>query len=366
MTDRARSKVAVALSGGVDSSTAAALLVRQGYEVQGITARLWSGTEGPETVSGMPRSQRAIRSAERVCAALGIPFQVVDLGQMFKEVVADYVFDSYARGETPNPCVVCNRRIKFGALWRIAQDLGADYLATGHYARVRQQSGQYQLLRGADSSKDQSYMLYLLDQPDLSRTLFPVGGYTKREVRAMAQQMNLPTASQSESQDLCFASDGDYRNLLEQHRPDAVRQGPIFDQRGELVGHHGGIGFYTVGQRQGLGLTWTEPLYVLEIDPSRNALIVGPRSAGFASELIARQVHYISGHAPSNPGSITAKIRYQSRDARAVLIPVSAQIVRVIFDDPQFAITPGQSVVFYQDDVVLGGGVIASARLKEA
>jgi tRNA-specific 2-thiouridylase len=345
---------------------AAALLVRQGHEVQGITAKLWSDAEHPDTASGMPLSQRAIRSAEQVCAALGIPFHVVDLGQMFKEVVADYVFDSYVRGETPNPCVICNRHIKFGALLRIAQDLGADYMATGHYARIRQQSGQNQLLRGADLDKDQSYMLYLLGQAELATTLFPLGDYTKREVRAMAQQMNLPTASQSESQDLCFASDGDYRNLLEQHRPEAVRQGPVFDQRGELVGHHRGIALYTVGQRQGLGLTWTEPLYVLEIDPSRNALIVGPRSAAFASELIARQVHYISGHAPSNPESITAKIRYQSRDASALLIPLMAQTVRIIFDDPQFAITPGQSVVFYQDDVVLGGGVIAPARLEEA
>jgi len=350
----------VALSGGVDSSTAAALLVQQGYEVSGVMMRLWATHYQGEFPANRCCSPSAIADACQVCALLGIPFHLVNLEEEFKAQVVDYFCDSYARGRTPNPCLACNREIKFKALLHLAFGLGAEYLATGHYARIRSRKGEYQLLRGIDEEKDQSYVLYMLGQEELPHLLFPVGHFTKRQVRAMAAKYNLPTADRGESQDVCFVHDGDYRGFVAQQRPETVRPGPIVDLQGHVLGEHRGVAFYTVGQRQGLGIAAAHPLYVLQIDSTRNALVVGPKAALLRCELLAEQISFVAANPPPHAISITAKIRYKAKEAPATLILLPGQMAKVIFSDPQPAITPGQGVVFYQGDVVLGGGIIAS------
>jgi tRNA-specific 2-thiouridylase len=383
-------RVFVALSGGVDSSTAAGLLVQQGYQVDGVTMRLWNA-DTEQRGNRIPNSHRSasdpVEDARRVCARLAIPFHVVDLEEQFRVRVVDYFCDSYALGRTPNPCLACNREIKFGALLRIVRDRGADYLATGHYARIRPPDGQhpprtergagakgsqppktdraYQLLRGADRQKDQSYVLYRLGQDELPRLLFPLGEYSKPQVRAMAARLGLPTANKPESQDACFLSHGDYRAFLAQKRPEAMQLGPILDVQGRVLGEHRGVAFYTVGQRQGMGLTAAHPLYVVEIDSARNALIVGPKAALVRRELLAEEVHFVAGTPPLQPISITAKIRYKAEEAAATVFPLPGQKARVVFVAPQPAITPGQGVVFYQDEVVVGGGIITSTMPME-
>ncbi len=362
----AQDLVAVAMSGGVDSSTAAALLVHQGYRVFGVMMQLWATNQERESPHSRCDSRDAASDARSVCDLLGIPFHLVSLADEFKAHVVDYFLDTYALGRTPNPCLVCNRQIKFGALWRVVSDFGAQRLATGHYARVRRQNGAYQLLRGVDKNKDQSYVLYVLSQEQLARALFPLGNLTKVEVRALAEEYGLPVADKLESQDACFISDGNYRAFIAQRRPEAARPGPILDMKGDVVGQHRGLAFYTVGQRQGLGIAAPHPLYVVSIDMPRNSLVVGPKQAVFRSELLAEQVNYIAGSPPSEPVRITAKIRYKAPEASATLFPLTGGTVRVVFDQAQAAITPGQGVVFYQQEVVLGGGIITSAgRLEE-
>ena len=353
-------RVIVALSGGVDSSTAAALLVQQGYQVSGVAMRLWAAPQAGQLAEDRGGTPAAIEDARQVCALLGIPFHVVDLEEEFRTRVVGYFCDSYARGRTPNPCLACNREIKFGALLRLVREWGTDYLATGHYARIRFRDGQYQLLRGVDRRKDQSYMLYSLGQEELPHLLFPLGEYRKDKVRAMAVAFGLPTADRAESQDACFLAHEDYRAFLARERPETMRPGPILNLQGHVLGEHRGVAFYTVGQRQGMGLAAAHPLYVVKIDPARNALIVGPKAALLGSQLLAEEVHFVAGDAPLQPVGITAKIRYKAPEAPAVLIPLPERKARVVFAAPQSAITPGQGVVFYQDDVVIGGGIITS------
>lgn len=354
-------KVAVALSGGVDSSTAAALLLEQGYQVMGMTMSLWA----TRFARGLPENEccsaSAIADAQRVCEFLGIPFHLVDLETPFKAHVVEYFCDSYALGHTPNPCLPCNRHIKFGALLQRALEWGADFLATGHYARIRTARGEHQLLKASDPDKDQSYVLYMLGQEELGHVMFPLGSFTKPQVRAMAAVYGLPTADRTESQDACFLSDGDYRAFLAQRRPETQRPGPIFDLDGRQLGEHRGIAFYTVGQRRGLGIAAPHALYVLEIDAARNSLIVGPKAAVFRHECWADDVVYVSGKVPQASLPITAKIRYRAPEASATLLPAAGYRARVVFVEPQPAITPGQGIVFYQGSVVLGGGVIAAS-----
>ena len=358
--------VAVAMSGGVDSSTAAALLVQQGYQVIGLTMRLWAWPSNEGNVEARSGSSSGIQDARRVCKVLSLPFRVLDLEQEFRSQVVEYFCDSYALGRTPNPCLACNRYIKFGALLQAASQLGAAYLATGHYARIRLVNGKYQLLKGADREKDQSYVLYMLAQQQLAHVLFPLGDYTKAQVRALAAELGLPTAEKAESQDACFVSGSDYRAFLSQQRPATARPGPIFDLQGRILGQHQGIASYTVGQRQGLGITSPHPLYVMEVDPVRNALIVGPKAALRRRELLAEQVDSVAGHPPAQSLSVTAKIRYKAPEAAATLVPLAASKARVVFEEAQSAITPGQGVVFYQGDVLLGGGIISHSVPEEA
>jgi len=352
--------VVVALSGGVDSSTAAALLVQQGYRVSGVTMRLWVAPSAGQLADHHSGTMAAVEDARQVCAVLGIPFHVVDLEEEFRARVVDYFCDSYALGRTPNPCLICNRQIKFGALLRIAREWGADCLATGHYARIRLRDGQYELLRGVDQRKDQSYVLYGLGQEELPRVLFPLGDYHKEQVRRIAADSSLPVAHRAESQDACFLARGDYRAFLARERPETIRPGPIVDLEGHMLGEHRGIAFYTVGQRQGMGLAAAHPLYVVKIDAGRNALFVGPKAALLSRELLAEEVHFVASHPPPQPVRVTAKIRYKAAEAEATVVPLPERKARVTFVDPQPAITPGQGVVFYQDDVVVGGGIITS------
>jgi len=343
-------RVAVALSVGVDSSMAACLLKEADYDVIGVTMHLWSDSDRtcPSTAS--------ILDAENTCRTLGIPFHLIDLENEFYHHVVDYFCNEYAKGRTPNPCIACNRYIKFGCLLDHALSLGAGYLATGHYARVKLYDNGYHLLKGRDISKDQSYMLYILGQDKLSRILFPLGDYTKSQIKELARQKGLPTAGKPSSQDICFIA-ADYGTFLRQYitAPD----GEIVDSSGQVLGQHRGTFFYTVGQRHGLGLATAEPFYVTGIDPDKSRIVVGPREDLYRSRLIADEVNWISGTPPLEQLTATVKIRYRSPDVAATLYPASDS-AEVSFQRPQLAVTPGQAAVFYKDDEVLGGGIIES------
>jgi len=348
-----KKRVAVALSGGVDSSAAAFLLHEAGYEVIGMTMRLWAEEEMPRKRHPNPSN---IHDAELICKTLDIPLHVIDLENEFKQYVIDYFCAEYARGHTPNPCIACNRHIKFGFLLDHTLSLDVDYLATGHYARIECHNDTYHLLKGIDSDKDQSYMLYTMGQNKLSRVLFPLGNYTKSQVRELARQNDLPTAYKPGSQDICFIA-SDYGAFLSHYFPPS--SGEIVNSQGEVLGKHRGTAFYTVGQRQGLGLATTEPLYVTKIEPDRNRLIVGSKQELRSTGLIATEISWVSGKAPSEPMTVAVKIRYRSPEIAATLYPRPGS-VEVSFHQPQPAVTPGQAVVFYQDNEVLGGGTIES------
>ena len=352
------SRVVVAMSGGVDSSTTAALLVERGYDVIGVMMRLWA-EEGKGGSTNRCCSPEAIEDARRVCDILDIPFYLINYEREFKREVVDLFIAEYARGRTPNPCLACNRHIKFDLLLHRALALEAQYLATGHYARVWQVDGRYQLLQGCDRAKDQSYVLYMLGQKELRHLLLPLGDYTKGQVRAMARQRGLPVAEKAESQDLCFLVDNDYRRFLRVYAPESIWPGPILDTAGRTIGQHKGLPFYTIGQREGLGIAAPEALYVMQVNVACNALVVGARAELGRPELVATGINYVSGQIPQEPLEITAKIRYQAIEAEALLIPLEDGRARVTFAQPQRDITPGQGVVFYQGEVVLGGGIIS-------
>ncbi len=349
--------IVVAMSGGVDSSVAAALLVAQGYRVIGMMLRLWSepGTEDENRCC----TPDAMGLARRVAANLGIPFYAVDVRERFYEVVVQSFITTYEQGATPNPCILCNRDIRWGVLLERALAFGADYLATGHYARLSPgDGGAIRLLRGKDVAKDQSYVLSVLDQPRLRRTLLPLGEYTKPEVRELARRFNLPVASRADSQDLCFLAGRDYRGFLDHYAPQTTRPGRIVDRTGKIIGEHRGLAFYTIGQRKGLGLFAPEPLYVLEKDLANNVLVVGAETALGRRELLAADVNWIAGAPPEQPLLAQVKIRYKAVEAAAVVTPLPGGEARVVFENPLRDITPGQRVVFYNGEECLGGGTI--------
>ena len=353
--------VVIAMSGGVDSSVTAALLSERGYRCIGVMMRLWSEVEAGEGSRNKCCDEESVDDARRVAEQLGIPFYLINVERPFKENVVDFFIDGYSAGLTPNPCLACNRHIRFDYLLNYARRLGADYLATGHYARLqRQADGSVHLLRGVDAQKDQSYVLSMLGQAELNDLLLPIGDYAKDEVRRMAAARDLPIHSKHDSMDLCFVVDDDYRRFLRDWAPAAMTAGKIVDQRGNVLGTHRGLPNYTIGQRRGLGLSGNgAPLYVVALDRSRNLLIVGPAEALGKSELLATGVTWTAGAAVAHGSRIQCQIRYTARPAGCTVYPVENGCVRVLFDTPVRDITPGQGAVFYDEARCLGGGIIA-------
>jgi tRNA-uridine 2-sulfurtransferase len=357
--------VVVAMSGGVDSSVAAALLVERGYRVIGMMLRLWSepGTED----SNRCCTPDAMALARRVSAGLEIPFYAVDVQERFREVIVQSFIDGYAQGITPNPCIACNRHIRWGFLRERALAFGADFFATGHYARLEANDpggagGEpIRLMRGRDHTKDQSYVLSVLNQEDLRQTLLPVGEFTKPEVRDLARKFNLPVASRPDSQDLCFLANSDYRDFLRRNAPEVAQPGTIVNTAGQPLGEHEGLAYYTIGQRKGLGIASPEPLYVIKKDSASNLLVVGPQYELGQRELTAENVNWIAGQPPEQPIRLLTKIRYKANEAWAVVTPQPGNTAHVLFDQPLRDITPGQRVVFYQDEECLGGGTIGQS-----
>jgi tRNA-uridine 2-sulfurtransferase len=351
-------KVVVAMSGGVDSSVAAALLNEQGYEVIGMMLRLWS--EPGKEDSNRCCTPDSMAQARRVAAKLNIPFYVIDAKDVFHKTVVQYFLEGYARGETPNPCLICNRQIRWTFLLDHALALGADYMATGHYVRIRRdERGKSELLRAVDRSKDQSYVLHVLKQEQLKHALFPVGDYTKPEIRVLAEKYGLPTASRKDSQDLCFLAGDDYRNFLQRNAAEMLKPGEIITRDGKSVGAHNGLANYTIGQRKGLGLASPVPLYVLGKNAETNALIVGTQEELGSRELTARDVNWMSGEMPKEPFRAEVKIRYTAKEAGAWVRPMNGAQAQVQFDTPQRDITAGQAAVFFKNDLLIGGGIIA-------
>ncbi|RME09211.1 MAG: tRNA 2-thiouridine(34) synthase MnmA [Ardenticatenia bacterium] len=357
-------RVVVAMSGGVDSSVAALMLHEQGYEVVGVMLRLWAGEQGVvDERTGFVHNRcctpDAVEDARALCDAIGAPFFLKNLEEPFREAVVEPFIDAYLHGKTPNPCLHCNRTVRFTHLLNIARGLGADYLATGHYARVvKGDDGLYHLYKGVDANKDQSYVLYSLTQEKLAHLIFPVGHLTKPQVRELARQYGMPLAEKPESQEICFIATGDYRQFLRRHAPPgALKPGPIVHVDGRELGRHEGLPFYTLGQRRGLGIPWHEPLYVVAKDHARNALIVGPRDALRTETVEIEQVNWILGE-PDGALDIEVRIRYKAPEVPAIVEPLPGARARVTFPIPQQAVTPGQGLVFYDGDECLGGGLI--------
>jgi tRNA-specific 2-thiouridylase len=324
------------------------MLRKAACEVIGVHMRLWDS----------PGFDDQAHRAEDICRTLDIPYHQVDVQREFESCVVDYFCREYQQGRTPNPCVACNQHIKFGLLLDKALSLGADYLATGHYARVEHSRDGHRLLKATDTRRDQSYFLYTLTQEKLGRVLFPLGEHSRDEVKQMAKQTGLPTATKS-SQDLCFISQKNYGAFLSQRF--GTLPGDIVDTQGKRLGQHRGIAFYTIGQRHGLGLASGKPLYVIRIEPESNRIVLGPEEELYSRRLAADKVNWISGKAPQEPITVTAKIRYKSKEAEAILVPRDDS-VDVHFTQPQKAVTPGQAIVFYNADEVLGGGIIDSVE----
>jgi len=374
-------KVVVGMSGGVDSSVAAALLKEDGYEVIGVTMQVWP----PESRQfGGCCGITAIEDARKVARTLGIRHYVMNFREVFTEKVINHFIAEYRRGRTPNPCIRCNQYIKFGSLLEKAQGLGADFIATGHHARIEKltchsggarlsntskgdeesQSGgcpgttRYLLKKGLDVNKDQSYFLYALTQEQLSHSLMPIGNLTKEEVRKIARRMGLPVADKPQSQEICFIPDDDYGAFIKAHVPDAEKPGPVLDAKGNVIGRHRGIIFHTIGQRKGLGIAFAKPLYVIAIDAERNAIIVGTKEKTLGDELVASDLNWIAIDKPTYPLVTHARIRYRHPEAEAVVTPLDEARAEVKFTQPQPAITPGQAVVFYDEDTLIGGGTI--------
>ncbi len=353
-----KKKVAVAMSGGVDSSLTAAILLDKGFDVIGVTMQLQAGVSYLSSDNSCCSANEA-NDARRVADFLSIPHYIVDFSEEFQNRVVNYFVEEYLKGRTPNPCVACNKYIKFGRLFDFIDELGIDFLATGHYAQIDCINEKYQLKKGIDLKKDQSYVLYNLKAEQLPRVLLPMGLQSKDETRALAEKLNLPVAHKPDSQEICFVPNDDYKAFLQNNADnsaDALQAGEIVSVNGEVLGRHNGAAYYTIGQRKGLGIAAEKPLYVVKLDIPSKRVIVGGADDVFASKLTADNIHWI--YPQTLPLRATAKVRYGPRIADCIVNSSNDDKVEVTFDTPQRAITAGQSIVFYDDDIVLGGGVI--------
>lgn len=356
-----KGRVMLGMSGGVDSSVAAAVLKEQGYEVVGVTMQIWPDMqEEVRQTQGGCCSLSAVDDARRVADKLGINYYVLNFKDVFQEKVIDYFTEEYLKGRTPNPCIACNRFVKFETMLMKAVSMGMDYIATGHYARIMYDNptGRYLLKKSATDQKDQTYALYTMTQEQLSRTLFPIGEFEKDQVRAMARELELSVASKPDSQEICFVDDNNYGRYISENTNTEIKEGYFVDTQGNRLGMHKGIIHYTVGQRKGLGITFGKPMFVVTINPESNTVVLGNADEVFSSSLTASDLNFISINELNDDMRVKAKIRYSAREASATISPLPDKKAKVVFDEPQRAITPGQSIVFYDEDTVIGGGVI--------
>lgn len=356
-----KKSVMIGMSGGVDSSVAAAILLEKGYEVIGVTMQIWPETpEQVKLTEGGCCSLSAVDDARRVADTLGIPYYVLNFKEVFEEKVVNYFVDEYLKGKTPNPCIACNRHVKFEALLNKAVSMGINYVATGHYAIIKydENRNRYILRKSVTQQKDQTYALYNLTQEQLSKVLMPIGDYSKDIVRQKASELGLSVASKPDSQEICFVDDNNYGRFIEENTDKNILPGNFVDTKGNILGKHKGLIYYTVGQRKGLGIAFGKPMYVIGLDVKNNNVLLGEDKEVFSNSLVADDLNFISIDELKEPMRVKAKIRYSAKEAAATISPVENGKVNVVFDEPQRAITPGQSVVFYDEDIVVGGGVI--------
>jgi len=348
---KSKSKILLGMSGGVDSSVAAYILKRDGFDVVAVTLEMWKDTHTCNM------SQNSY-DAKNVCNILNIPHHIFNVEDNFKKYVVNYFISEYEQGRTPNPCVICNRYVKFQGLIEKAKELGIEYIATGHYAQVEYKEGRYLLKKGIDEKKDQSYFLYNLNQEQLSKTVFPIGNLTKLKVRDIAKKLKLPTALNKDSQEICFIKDGDYKSFLSKYSSNRLPKGEFIDTQGNVLGYHNGISQYTVGQRRELGVVTGKPMFVLDILPQTNQIVLGSNEETLSNKLTASNLNWVYMENIKETLDVEAKIRYGAKASRAKVTPIDKDSVGVTFDQPQRAITKGQAVVLYNNSYVIGGGII--------
>ncbi|WP_099192151.1 tRNA 2-thiouridine(34) synthase MnmA [Tepidibacter mesophilus] len=356
-----KKRVMIGMSGGVDSSVAAYLLKEQGYDVIGVTMKLWQD-EDEEIMEreGGCCSLSAVEDARRVANKIGIPFYVMNFKQVFKDKVIDYFIDEYSKGRTPNPCIACNKYIKSGEFFEKAKQLDCDYIATGHYAKIEhdKESGRYLLKKSITDAKDQTYALYNMTQHELEHTLFPLGYYTKDKIREIAAEVGLIVANKPDSQEICFVKDNDYAGYVKRHTNKQIKEGYFIDKEGNILGKHKGIIHYTIGQRKGLGIALGKPMFVVDILPKKNAVVLGDHDDVFSQGLIATDVNFIPFDDIEEPIKVQAKVRYSGKPENATVYKEGKDKIKILFDKKQRAITAGQSVVMYDGDIVIGGAII--------